>query len=100
MCRSACPNRDIYGAGLHVILRQGSRRCGTGRMARVARTIKQGSPAAATETNGTTTEVTGPTGTTDDIRTNDWYLRVVVFVSGGVSIGIELAASRLLAPFF
>lgn len=30
----------------------------------------------------------------------DWYLRVVVFVSGGVSIGIELAASRLLAPFF
>lgn len=32
--------------------------------------------------------------------TVDWYLRVVVFVSGGVSIGIELAASRLLAPFF
>jgi len=30
----------------------------------------------------------------------DWYLRVVVFVGGGVSIGIELAASRLLAPFF
>ena len=32
--------------------------------------------------------------------TVDWYLRVVVFVSGSVSIGIELAASRLLAPFF
>ncbi|MGI8855162.1 MAG: spermidine synthase [Thermomicrobiales bacterium] len=30
----------------------------------------------------------------------DWYLRVVVFIGGGVSIGIELAASRLLAPFF
>lgn len=33
-------------------------------------------------------------------RRTDWYLRLVVFVSGGVSIGIELAASRLLAPFF
>ncbi|MDQ6603835.1 MAG: fused MFS/spermidine synthase [Chloroflexota bacterium] len=39
----------------------------------------------------------------EDVATTtavDWYLRVVVFVSGGVSIGIELAASRLLAPFF
>lgn len=30
----------------------------------------------------------------------DWYLRVVVFTSGSISIGAELAASRLLAPFF
>lgn len=30
----------------------------------------------------------------------DWYLYLVVFISGAVSIGIELAASRLLAPFF
>ncbi len=34
------------------------------------------------------------------VRQSDWVLRLVVFVSGGVSIGIELAASRLLAPFF
>ncbi len=43
-----------------------------------------------------------PVRAADDVATAavDWYLRVVVFVSGGVSIGIELAASRLLAPFF
>lgn len=32
--------------------------------------------------------------------TTDWPLRLVVFTGGAVSIGIELAASRLLAPFF
>lgn len=44
-----------------------------------------------------------PVDASEDATTTasvDWYLRVVVFVSGGVSIGIELAASRLLAPFF
>jgi len=33
-------------------------------------------------------------------RATDWPLRLVVFTGGAVSIGIELAASRLLAPFF
>ncbi len=51
----------------------------------MARTLD--SPVVASDDAAATTQV-------------DWYLRVVVFVSGGVSIGIELAASRLLAPFF
>lgn len=34
------------------------------------------------------------------IARRDWYLYLIVFISGMVSIGIELAASRLLAPFF
>lgn len=33
-------------------------------------------------------------------RTGDWSLRLVVFTGGAVSIGSEIAASRLLAPFF
>ncbi|MHB8647193.1 MAG: spermidine synthase, partial [Thermomicrobiales bacterium] len=44
-----------------------------------------------------------PIAASETVATNaavDWYLRVVVFISGGVSIGIELGASRLLAPFF
>lgn len=53
---------------------------------RLARTLDH--PSAAAE------------GAPDPTPRVDWYLRVVVFVSGGVSIGIELAASRLLAPFF
>jgi predicted membrane-bound spermidine synthase len=62
----------------------------------VARTLNQESSTDAPEDRPLRTQDAEP-GTRSR---RDWYLLLVVFVSGAVSIGIELAASRLLAPFF